>query len=43
MGADAWPAAQAFGIANLADMPRFVPTAATRLGQDMLTEFRRAA
>src|SRR4051794_12026483 len=32
MGADAWPAVQAFGIEHLHDMPRFVRTAETTLG-----------
>src|SRR5206468_13025056 len=39
MGADAWPAVQAFGIERLHDMPRFVRAAETALGDDMLTEF----
>jgi diaminohydroxyphosphoribosylaminopyrimidine deaminase/5-amino-6-(5-phosphoribosylamino)uracil reductase len=43
MGGDGWPAAQAFGTDRLAAMPRFVRTAATGLGEDMLTELRRAA
>ncbi len=43
MGGDAWPAAQAFGVAHLADMPRFIRAAATPVGLDMLTELRRAA
>ncbi len=43
MGGDGWPAAQAFGIAKLADMPRFVPMAQERWGDDMLTTFRKAA
>lgn len=43
MGGDAWPAAQAFGVQKLADMPRFVRAAAQPVGADMLTEFRRAA
>jgi diaminohydroxyphosphoribosylaminopyrimidine deaminase/5-amino-6-(5-phosphoribosylamino)uracil reductase len=41
MGADAWPAVQAFGIERLDDMPRFVRTAETPLGDDMLIEFTR--
>jgi diaminohydroxyphosphoribosylaminopyrimidine deaminase / 5-amino-6-(5-phosphoribosylamino)uracil reductase len=43
MGDDGWPAAQAFGIQALAAMPRFVRDAATPVGEDMLTELRRAA
>lgn len=43
IGGDGWPAAQAFGVARLADMPRFVRHAATAVGPDMLTELRRAA
>ena len=43
MGGDGWPAAQAFGVQALAAMPRFVRQAATPVGEDMLTELRRAA
>jgi diaminohydroxyphosphoribosylaminopyrimidine deaminase/5-amino-6-(5-phosphoribosylamino)uracil reductase len=43
MGGDGWPAAQAFGIRDLANMPRFVRAATRPLGEDMLTELRRAA
>ncbi len=43
MGGDGWPAAQAFGIAALDAMPRFVRTDARAVGPDMLTELRRAA
>jgi len=43
MGADGWPAAQAFGVQQLAAMPNFVRSTVTPLGADMLTEFRRAA
>lgn len=43
MGGDAWPAAQAFGVAHLTDMPRFVRASAQPMGPDMLTELRRAA
>jgi diaminohydroxyphosphoribosylaminopyrimidine deaminase/5-amino-6-(5-phosphoribosylamino)uracil reductase len=42
-GADGWPAAQAFGVANLTDMPRFIPLAQERWGDDMLTTYRKAA
>ncbi len=41
MGADAWPAVQAFGIEQLDAMPRFARTAQTLLGEDMLSEFTR--
>jgi diaminohydroxyphosphoribosylaminopyrimidine deaminase/5-amino-6-(5-phosphoribosylamino)uracil reductase len=41
MGADAWPAVQAFGIDRLDAMPRFVRTGQTAVGDDMLTEFTR--
>ncbi len=41
MGADAWPAIQAFGIDRLGAMPRFTRIAETPLGDDMLTEFGR--
>jgi diaminohydroxyphosphoribosylaminopyrimidine deaminase/5-amino-6-(5-phosphoribosylamino)uracil reductase len=43
MGGDGWPAAQPFGIATLAQMPRFVPVARERWGDDMLSTFRKAA
>jgi diaminohydroxyphosphoribosylaminopyrimidine deaminase/5-amino-6-(5-phosphoribosylamino)uracil reductase len=43
MGGDGWPAAQPFGIATLARMPRFVPVARERWGDDMLSTFRKAA
>ena len=41
MGADAWPAVQAFGIDHLGAMPRFTRIAETALGDDMLTEFSK--
>ncbi len=41
MGGDGWPAAQAFGVQHLADMPRFVRHAASPAGDDWLTELRR--
>src|SRR3984885_2171611 len=41
MGADAWPAVQAFGIEQLDAMPRFTRTAQTLLDDDMLSEFTR--
>jgi diaminohydroxyphosphoribosylaminopyrimidine deaminase/5-amino-6-(5-phosphoribosylamino)uracil reductase len=40
MGADGWPAAQAFGVERLAAMPRFVHERAVPLGEDMLTVLR---
>jgi diaminohydroxyphosphoribosylaminopyrimidine deaminase/5-amino-6-(5-phosphoribosylamino)uracil reductase len=43
MGADGWPAAQAFGVERLAAMPRFVRHRVTPLGDDVLTEFRKVA
>ncbi len=43
MGGDGWPAAQAFGVERLAEMPRFVRHAASPMGEDWLTELRRAA
>ena len=43
MGGDGWPAAQAFGIEHLASMSRFVRERVVPLGEDVLTEFRRAA
>ena len=42
MGGDGWPAAQAFGTERLAQMPRFVRQSAVPVGEDMLSEFRRA-
>ena len=41
MGGDGWPAAQGFGIAQLAAMPRFSRRAVTLLGDDVLSEFER--
>ncbi|HTW26229.1 MAG TPA: bifunctional diaminohydroxyphosphoribosylaminopyrimidine deaminase/5-amino-6-(5-phosphoribosylamino)uracil reductase RibD [Acetobacteraceae bacterium] len=43
IGGDGWPAAQAFGVAALADMPRFVRLGQRLAGDDLLSEFRRAA
>jgi diaminohydroxyphosphoribosylaminopyrimidine deaminase/5-amino-6-(5-phosphoribosylamino)uracil reductase len=43
MGADGWPAAQAFGIEQLAAMPRFARIRSTPVGEDMLTELRKVA
>ena len=42
MGGDGWPAAQGFGIASLAQMPRFRRVAAAAVGDDMLSEYVRA-
>jgi len=41
MGGDGWPAVQAFGVEQLAQMPRFVRRAMRPLGDDMLSEFDR--
>ncbi len=43
VGGDGWPAAQAFGVTDLAGMPRFIRIASRTVGDDMLTEFTRAA
>lgn len=43
MGGDGWPAAQAFGVERLADMPRFVRHASAPVGEDWLAELRRLA
>jgi diaminohydroxyphosphoribosylaminopyrimidine deaminase/5-amino-6-(5-phosphoribosylamino)uracil reductase len=43
MGADGWPSAQAFGTAGLSTMPRFVRIDARPVGEDMMTELRKAA
>ena len=43
MGGDGWPAAQAFGVTELAAMPRFTRVAQQAVGDDMLTEYRRDA
>ncbi|WP_158744298.1 bifunctional diaminohydroxyphosphoribosylaminopyrimidine deaminase/5-amino-6-(5-phosphoribosylamino)uracil reductase RibD [Acidisphaera sp. L21] len=43
MGGDGWPAAQAFGVTDLSAMPRFTRTSIRAVGDDMLTEFSRAA
>ncbi len=39
IGADGWPAAQAFGVEHLADMPRFRLLAQERWGDDLLSTF----
>ncbi len=41
LGADAWPAAAALGIENLAAMPRFHRRRCAAVGEDMLSEFAR--
>jgi diaminohydroxyphosphoribosylaminopyrimidine deaminase/5-amino-6-(5-phosphoribosylamino)uracil reductase len=43
MGGDGWPATMGFGVERLADMPRFVRHAARAVGEDWMTELRRAA
>jgi diaminohydroxyphosphoribosylaminopyrimidine deaminase / 5-amino-6-(5-phosphoribosylamino)uracil reductase len=42
IGADGWPAAQAFGVEDLADMPRFTLVAQERWGDDLLSTFTAA-
>jgi diaminohydroxyphosphoribosylaminopyrimidine deaminase/5-amino-6-(5-phosphoribosylamino)uracil reductase len=43
LGGDGWPAVQAFGVAELIAMPRFRREAVTEVGEDVMTELRRAA
>lgn len=43
LGGDAWPAAEPFGAAALAEMPRFVRVGLRAVGADMLSEYVRAA
>lgn len=43
MGGDGWPAAQAFGMAALSGMPRFQRVSSRPVGDDMLTEYSKAA
>lgn len=43
IGGDGLPAAQAFGVADLAHMPRFVRRDMRATGEDVVTELRRAA
>jgi diaminohydroxyphosphoribosylaminopyrimidine deaminase/5-amino-6-(5-phosphoribosylamino)uracil reductase len=43
MGSDGYPASAALGTEMLAAMPRFIRERAAPVGDDMLTEFRRAA
>jgi diaminohydroxyphosphoribosylaminopyrimidine deaminase/5-amino-6-(5-phosphoribosylamino)uracil reductase len=42
IGGDGWPAAQAFGVAHLTDMPRFTLLAQERWGDDLLSTFTAA-
>ncbi len=42
MGGDGWPAAQAFGVQSLAQLPRFAPVQTMRVGEDLLTLLTRA-
>ena len=42
MGGDGWPAAQAFGVESLVQMPRFRRTATQAVGEDLLSEYVRA-
>jgi diaminohydroxyphosphoribosylaminopyrimidine deaminase / 5-amino-6-(5-phosphoribosylamino)uracil reductase len=42
MGGDGWPAAQAFGVERLAQMPRFTRTTTRAVGDDLLSEYVRA-
>jgi diaminohydroxyphosphoribosylaminopyrimidine deaminase/5-amino-6-(5-phosphoribosylamino)uracil reductase len=41
MGADGWPAVQAFGVERLDLMPRFVRRSVRAVGDDTLSEFVR--
>jgi diaminohydroxyphosphoribosylaminopyrimidine deaminase/5-amino-6-(5-phosphoribosylamino)uracil reductase len=41
MGADGWPAVQAFGVERLELMPRFALRAVRPVGDDVLSEFAR--
>ncbi len=43
MGGDGWPAAQGFGVASLAALPRFARRAVTLFGEDVLSELERTA
>jgi diaminohydroxyphosphoribosylaminopyrimidine deaminase/5-amino-6-(5-phosphoribosylamino)uracil reductase len=43
IGADGWPAVQAFGTEHLAQMPRFVRSDMRLIGDDMLSEYVRIA
>ena len=41
MGGDGWPAAQAFGVEALAQMPRFRSIGTRPVGADLLSEYVR--
>ncbi len=41
LGGDGWPAAQAFGVTQLDEMPRFRAVSRQQWGQDVLTNFRK--
>ncbi|MGH7050771.1 MAG: bifunctional diaminohydroxyphosphoribosylaminopyrimidine deaminase/5-amino-6-(5-phosphoribosylamino)uracil reductase RibD [Acetobacteraceae bacterium] len=43
LGADAWPAATALGVEPLTAMPRFLRRHSAPVGEDILSEFARAA
>ena len=43
MGGDGWPAAQGFGVQPLTALPRFVRRSVRPVGDDMLSEYERAA
>jgi len=40
MGGDGWPAAQAFGVTALSEMPRFIPVAREQWGEDILSTYK---
>jgi diaminohydroxyphosphoribosylaminopyrimidine deaminase/5-amino-6-(5-phosphoribosylamino)uracil reductase len=42
IGGDGWPAAQAFGVAHLTDMPRFTLLAQEQWGNDILSTYTAA-
>jgi len=42
MGGDGWPAAQAFGVERLVQMPRFERVGSRAVGADLLSEYVRA-
>jgi diaminohydroxyphosphoribosylaminopyrimidine deaminase/5-amino-6-(5-phosphoribosylamino)uracil reductase len=41
MGADGWPAVQAFGVQGLDQMPRFRRHCVSTIGDDMFSEYTR--
>jgi diaminohydroxyphosphoribosylaminopyrimidine deaminase/5-amino-6-(5-phosphoribosylamino)uracil reductase len=43
IGGDGWPAMKGFGVTKLAAMPRFIPVACERWGDDWLTTYRKAS